>query len=144
MLRMSATMKDETAKLRKPVKQYNIEGLTHAAGIVRKTAQQSIRKRTGVNYSAPGKPPKTRDGLLKKSIIYIVDKQAEEAVIGPTANVIGDIGALHEFGGVRTFKRKGKRVTGRYPARPFMGPAFEKILPRLPESWRRKIQPGSG
>lgn len=133
---MSATVEDRMPQLRKAVKQYNIESLGHAAAIVRKTVRRSIRRRTGTNYSKPGQPPKTKTGLLRNSIVYDVDRQAEEAVIGPTANLIDGLGALHEFG--------GKTRRGRYEPRPFMGPAYEKILPRLPESWRRKIRPGGG
>lgn len=136
MIRMNTTIKDETPKVAKAVEEYKVESLSHAAGLVRKTAQRSVRRRTGDNYAEPGKPAKTAIGRLRKSIIYNVDRGADEAIIGPTSNVIGSIGALHEFG--------GKTRSGRYPARPYMGPAFEKILPRLPESWRRKIRPGGG
>jgi len=133
---INASVTTEFRKLQRKVEQYNIESLTHAAGLVRKTAQRSIRRRKGTNYSKPGNPPKTGTGDLRKAIVYHVDRQSEEAVIGPTANVIDGLGALHEFG--------GRNRRGRYEPRPFMGPAHDTILPRLPESWRRKIRPGSG
>lgn len=131
MFAMKVTIKDETAKVAKAVEQYNIESLGHAGGVIRKTAQRSIRRRMG--YSKPGTPPHTHTGALRRSIRYAVDKQREEVVIGPSASVIGTrLGPLHEFG--------GQTKRGQYPARPFMGPAFTTILPRLPEHWRRSVR----
>ena len=130
MFTVKVSIKDETAKMAKAVEKYNIESLGHAGGILRKTAQRSIRRRTGP--SRPGTPPNTHSGALRRSIRYAVDKQREEVRIGPVASVIGTrLGPLHEFGG------KNKR--GTYPARPFMGPAFKTILPRLPDQWRKSV-----
>lgn len=132
MFQMKFKFVDETRKVRRAVDQYKVENLGHAAALVRITARRLIRRRKG--YAKPGKPPHTHTGLLRNSIVYDISKQRDEALIGPTANVIGTIGGLHEFG--------GKSRAGRYPARSFMGPAFETILPRLPAIWRNSLRGG--
>lgn len=131
MFQMSFTLFDETPKVRKAVDRYKVENIGHAAGLVRTTARRSIRKRKGP--SAAGTPPHTHTGLMRRSIVYAVHKHRDEAIIGPTASMVGRVvGGLHEFGGVAK--------TGEYPARPYMGPAFEKILPRLPQKWRNSLK----
>jgi len=133
-VKVSVVTSSRFAVVDKAVKEYQIESVGHAAAIVRLTASRSIRRRKGRDYAKPGKPPKTGNGLMRKAIAYHVDRKVGEAVIGPTAVVIDHIGALHELG--------GKTKDGRYKPRPYMGPAFDKILPRLPQSWRRTIRPG--
>jgi hypothetical protein len=49
------------------------------------------------------------------------------AVIGPSFDKIGLVGHAHEFGG--TFRGD------RYEKRSFMGPAGEKVAPRMPSMW---------
>jgi hypothetical protein len=54
-----------------------------------------------------------------------------ECVIGPRRSVIGQSGKAHEFGG-----RYLKNV---YQKRPFMKPALQANLSRLPKLWQASI-----
>ena len=80
----------------------------------------------------PGTPPNTRRGQLKRSIVYAMDKQRGVALIGPDFDIVGVAGKAHEFGG--RFRRE------RYPKRPFMGPALEKVKDRLPSLWANSVR----
>jgi hypothetical protein len=116
-------------------------------------AKRSLRKRKSGKPSAPGQPPRSRTGVLRKSIYYAADLGKRSVVIGPVRLSKGD-GApeLHEHGGTarrrfilkrnpRTgkleprFRAKAKPRTVRYEPRPFMGPAAERTKDRLPEFW---------
>jgi len=109
---------------------------------VRRAARSSIRKRKRV--STPGNPPSSQTGLLKKFIYFGYDPSAGSVAIGPTRlNKIGNAPEALEYGGpsvIRTGPRR-KRTTRRVmiKARPFMGPAFEKEKPKLPEMWRNSV-----
>ena len=134
------------------VKKKRIESLGHFGGKVRLTAQRSIimmgaarkepkgakararwleeiRKRP---HSPPGSPPYTHTGTLRKSIAYAVASDKSSVVIGPNAADMDQVGGLHEFGGVR-FSRE------HYAARPYMGPALDKIIPEIPRYWLASI-----
>lgn len=105
--------------------------LGYIGGTVRKIAQNSIK--IDPEPSAPGSPPHSRKGLLKKAIVYAVDREQQNVVIGPTVNVIGDAGSPHEHGG--DFRGKP------YPARPFMGPALDKLANNLDKMWKNSVKP---
>ncbi len=110
--------------------------LSRFGAFVRRTAKSSIRKRK--RTSAPGSPPSSHTGLLKKFIWFGYDPRNESVVIGParlSQNGRGEAPSLLEYGGPRKVAKR--RVT--YAARPFMGPAFEKELPQLPAMWRDSI-----
>ena len=79
----------------------------------------------------PGSPPHSRAGLLKRSILFGLDKPAQAVVIGPAESVIGNAMAAHEFGG--RYKRE------RYPARPLMGPTLTSTAPKLAQFWRDSV-----
>ena len=66
------------------------------------------------------KVPVKRGGALKKSISFLVDRPKLKVEVGPKFSRAAATGRLHEFGG------RSKKVKGRYPARPFMGPALVK------------------
>jgi phage gpG-like protein len=85
-----------------------------AAFKIRQTAMASIEN--SPNPSAPGQPPRTRRGQLRRAIIYHADVTG--AVIGPRASIVGEAGAAHEFGG----EHRGAD----FPERPFMQPALEE------------------
>jgi len=78
---LSVRTRTDMKKLLKKARRANIRSLGHAAGYLRKTAQRSIRKSPQV--SAPGQPPHTRKGRLRRSILYDVEKNRQGAVIGP-------------------------------------------------------------
>jgi phage gpG-like protein len=85
-----------------------------AAFQIRKTAMDSIQ--TGREPSAPGQPPRTRRGQLRRAILYHADVTG--AVIGPRESIVGTAGEAHEFGG----EHRGTQ----FPERPFMAPALEE------------------
>lgn len=117
-------------KVQKAAKAGNIQSLGHAAAAVRLTARRSIKK--GKRSSAPGTPPHTQTKRLPAAIKYAVDNRRGSALIGPDAAVVGDSGKAHEFGGLF----RGEQ----YPRRPFMGPALEKIRPRLSDFWAGSVK----
>lgn len=135
-LRLKLRFDDETEKVKDKVRKGSYESMSRAAANVRLRAYGSIRKAAKGKPSAPGKPPRTREDSkgakrLKKSILYAVESPLE-AVIGPSARIIGPVGAAHEFGG---------RFRGAsYPARPFMAPALEKVRDRLPKHWKDSVR----
>ncbi|MCX7424079.1 MAG: hypothetical protein NTW96_00325, partial [Planctomycetia bacterium] len=77
-------------------------------------------------------PPSSFTGRLRKSILYAVDRSRDCAVIGPSRNLIGPAGHEHEHGG------RVRRET--FVPRPFMGPALEKIRPRLARLWASSVK----
>jgi hypothetical protein len=120
--------------------------LSKFGAFVRRGARSSIRKRKSV--SAPGSPPSSHVGLLKKFIFFAFDPRNRSVVIGPARLTQKGRGegpgapALLEYGGTTTLRRgpNGKRVRARYVARPFMGPAFAKEEPKLPAMWRDSVK----
>jgi phage gpG-like protein len=70
-----------------------------------KVARSKIRRRK--KPSAPGSPPNTQTGALKRAIKFAADDKT--ATVGPTKTAIGYIGQLHEFGGTRPYLPEKKR-----------------------------------
>jgi hypothetical protein len=121
--------------------------------VTRLDAKRSLRKRKSGAPSPPGQPPRSRTGLLRRSIYYAADLRKRSVVIGPVRLSKGDDAPeLHEYGGTakrrfvlkrnpRTgkleprYRAKAKPRTVRYEPRPFMGPAAERTRQRLPEFW---------
>ncbi len=130
MIEAKVTTKNAFDKVKAKTQQGNFKSLGHAAATIRLVARRSIRRRK--TAAMPGTPPNTRRGQLKRSIVYALDKQRGVALIGPDFDVVGAAGKAHEFGG--RFRRE------RYPKRPFMGPALEKVKDRLPPMWANSIR----
>jgi hypothetical protein len=125
--------KDEFAKVAKAARRANIETLGHAGGYIRKVAQHSIKR--SPKPSAPGTPPNTRRGQLRRAIRYAVEKVGGapvSVVIGPDVDVVGTSATAHEFGG--KYRRE------KYPKRPFMGPALKETQPKLPDMWAGSVK----
>ena len=120
--------------------------LGKAGAFVRRTARSSIRKRKRI--SPPGQPPSSHTGLLKKFIFFGYDRRRRSVVIGPArlARTAGIAPRALEHGGrsvTTTRGRRGKRkrtVPTRVRARPYMGPALNKELPRIPDLWRNSVR----
>lgn len=102
---MSATfsVQKDFNKVLRAAERANDWALRRAGAYVRGVAQHSIGR--SKQSSAPGKPPKTRKGLLKRAIIFAVDKKGVNVIIGPSASWIGKIGSTHEFGGTEPPKQ---------------------------------------
>jgi len=82
--------------------------LSRQGAYVRGIAKRKIRRRKNPKISsAPGQPPYTHTGALKKSIVFAVGE--DSVIIGPTHSEIGRIGHTHEFGGVEPKKVSRKR-----------------------------------
>ena len=116
--------------------------LSRFGAFVRQRAKSSIRKRK--KPSAPGSPPSSHSGLLKKFIWFSYEPNRRSVVIGParlSGNNRGDAPSLLEYGGTTTIRRrKSRRRVRRIRARPYMGPAFEKERVRLPVLWKNSIR----
>ena len=131
MIRMKARVSFQRRELRRQAREGSIRSLGHAAAAIRLTARRSIRQ--SARASAPGQPPHTRRGLLRRAILYFVEKGQERALIGPAHSFVGRSASAHEFGG-----RYMRQV---YPKRPLMGPALMALVPRLPAFWANSIRP---
>ncbi len=123
-------MKNGWGKVLRQLRRVNIESLGHAGGAIRLAARRSIHK--GPKPSAPGTPPHTRRGQLRRAILYAVEKREQRVVIGPAYEIVGPSAMAHEFGG--RFRHE------RYDRRPFMEPALEKIKDRLPRMWAASVR----
>jgi len=108
---------------------------------VRRAAKSSIRKRKAI--SAPGKPPSSHTGLLKRFILFGYDPAKRSVVIGPlrlTRRGRGDAPQALEEGGTSRMVRRGRKKRVKIKARPFMGRAMRKtpIVPLWRDSIREK------
>jgi len=106
------------------------QSLSRSAFLLRKVAQSQFR-RTKKRPSPAGLSPHTRKGRLPRAILYQVDRQREEAVIGPSHVLAGEVGGVHEHGG--QYKKQ------KFPPRPFMGPALDKSVPLIGPQWSGAI-----
>ena len=122
-------IKFDPSKLLKAVSKAERQYLFRAGGLLKAISERSIKRRK--KKSDPDTPPSSQKGVLKKSIWFDVDMTALNVVIGPTFTDMHEIGYLHEFGGTRN--------GAVYPARPYMGPAFDATVPQLPGIWKDLI-----
>ena len=130
MISAKAKTKMEPGKVVKAARAGSITSLGHAGAAIRLQARHSIRK--AKKASQAGTPPNTRKGRLRNAIKYAVTKNPPSAVIGPDVDVAGTSGQAHEFGG--RYKKE------HYEKRAFMGPALEKVRPRLPKLWAGSVK----
>ena len=124
--------------------------LSRFGAFVRRTAKQSIRRRKRV--SQPGKPPSSHSGELKRMIFFAYDPIDRDVVVGPVRVVttaggkgnrnrrslgtLGDVRtvpALLETGGRVQRRTKSGTRTLTYRPRPYMMPAFQKELAKMPD-----------
>ena len=119
-------------------------------------AQKSLKEGTGI--SAPGQPPlvhlfalktKTnkkgkavskRRSPFRDSILFVYDSTYQGVLVGPIlfngARNDPTVPQLLEAGGNVTVGKKSLR----YQPRPFMKPAFDKNLKKLPQLWANSIR----
>ena len=131
----------------------------------RRIAKNSIRQRKGT--SAPGNPPFSHTGLLKKFLFFSWDPAQRSVVIGPArlngrGRGYGAAPAILEYGGTteRSFLNASvewrkktvvewrkktvvewRKKTVRVRPRPYMAPAFERAKARLPDMWAGSVKP---
>lgn len=112
--------------------------LAKAGAFVRRRARSSIRKRKAV--SAPGQPPSSHSGELRKLLFFAYDPASQSVVVGPAKFRRGEAPPLLEYGGTVVRRTKAGASAHRYRARPFMGPALAADLPKISEQFRDQIK----
>jgi hypothetical protein len=118
--------------------------LSKAGAFIRTAAKSSIRKRKAI--SAPGQPPSSHTGLLKRFIFFGYDADRKTVVVGPMRlnQKIGAAPEALEHGGPSTVvsglrgKRRKRRI--RIAARPYMGPAMVKEMPKFQGIWAQSVR----
>lgn len=134
MITMEVEFEGHPLAVERAIAAATYRNLTHAAASIRKTAVRMVERRPEGVHSRPGDPPFTHRGNhFRRAIRFHVDESQQDAVIGFAASIIGDVGALHEFGGIRG--------SVRYPERPTLGPALELSIPRIGPGWEHSIGP---
>ncbi|MEQ8789454.1 MAG: hypothetical protein RIC55_24380 [Pirellulaceae bacterium] len=120
--------------------------LSRAGAFIRRRARSSIRRRK--KSSKPGQPPSAhvRGNAGIKNILFAYDERSRSVVVGPVKlnGKAGDAPRVLEEGGTTSLqRRRGKKrvkVQVAYPAFPYMGPALEAELPKLPPLWRDSVR----
>lgn len=122
--------------------------LSRFGAYVRRTMKTSIRQ--SKKTSAPGSPPRSHAGLLKKFIFFAFDPASWSVVIGPERlnAKVGNVPEVLEHGGrntVATYRRRGRKRlvskrTVNIKARPYARPALEKEQPKLPAMWADSVR----
>lgn len=130
MFKTKVKIKDSTKIVAEKAKKASIEKLGHAGAALRLVVRRSIRVRK--KPSPVGLPPHSRKGLLRRAIMYAVEKALQTVVVGPDFDVIADAGKAHEFGG--KFRKE------RYDKRPYMGPGLAKVKDRLTKFWYDSVR----
>ena len=131
----------DTRKVRNSVDQATRRVLSRFGAFVRRTARSSIRKRKKI--SAPGQPPSSHTGLLKRFVWFGYEPHRRSVVIGPARLTQGGRGEAPEnleYGGMATVIRQERKRRARIRPRPFMRPAFEKERKQLPSLWANSIK----
>ena len=72
---------DYSRAVKRKARDGSIKSLGHAGAVIRLIARRSIRKRKG--RSQPGTAPHSRQGALRRAIVYAVEARSERVVIGP-------------------------------------------------------------
>lgn len=118
--------------------------LSRAGAFIRTTAKHSIRTKKG--SAAPGRPPHSHEGSLRRLIYFGYDRAADSVVVGPVGFKRSTAPNVLEFGGKTEVKRRrrGKVVKTRATVREhaYMGPALEKERPNLPKRWAGSVRGG--
>jgi len=108
----------------------SVEVLKRMGAYVRKVARSKVR--TSPKASVPGTPPHSRRGLLKRAILFGVERRERRVLVGPGYRFVGESASAHEFGGAY----KGDR----YPKRPLMGPSLKESAPHLARMWQDAVK----
>lgn len=144
-------------------REINESPLKKAGLKIRKIAIRSVRTVPPHNQrpSKPGKPYRSRSVSREAKMIFSVPNRMDTSVmIGPVGFGLSPAPEVHEKGLVATrrVKVKGRKRRGakgryvrarqkfvtvpvKYPKRPVMVPALEKVEPSLPPMWRNSVRP---
>lgn len=141
----------DRAKVLKAIDGATVRVLSKFGAYVRTGAKSSIRKRK--RPSLPGQPPSSHVGTLKQLIFFSYDFEKKSVVIGPTLSnhPTGAPEVLEHGGeadvtdsvwktrrGQKTREKRTRRV--KIAERPFMGPALDRELPKLPGMWANSVR----
>ena len=96
------------------------------------------RRRDNRQRKKEGRPPIQSGSGFRglRQIFFVYEPQRRSVIVGPISNTGGVVTRLMEFGGT---SRSSRGQTSTYPPRPFMGPAMDKNLSKLPAMWRDSI-----
>ena len=151
----------KTQTMMKCLSNYQFAVLNQFGATVRMVARRSMRKGRWVKmkgfpnkvqrHSLPGKPPKYWVGTLRNMIDYHISDKDRDVVVGARLFRNKRIGTstipqIHEFGGSGMLRdRKSHRQKlKKFPARPYMKPAFDIVQQKLPAMMakqRKKFKP---
>ena len=140
MIGLSVEVVKEGIKVLQAAEKASVKNLGKFGAFVRERARTSIRKRKGT--SGPGSPPSSHTGLLRDKILFLVEPEAHNVVIGPMLlNKVSPtaLKAL-EHGGASLVITKGQLRAVNIAARPFMKPAFDIELEKSPDLWKDSIE----
>jgi ferric-dicitrate binding protein FerR (iron transport regulator) len=117
-------VRDETSKRTR-------RALSRMGAFVRRTAQQSMRRRKG--RSPAGTPPSKHERpWLSKLLFFSWDRSTQTVVVGPVPFGDGNAPAANEHGGAAAVRLPdGRTIRGVYDRRPFMAPALATEWPKL-------------
>ncbi len=107
---------------------------------VRTAARTSMRRRK--QSSEPGNPPSAHVGTLRDLLFFSWDGDSLSVVVGPaTTRKPTGVPHLLEMGGI-AFRPAGKGgiKPAKYPAYPYMQPAFKKTVSKLGKSFRGSVR----
>jgi hypothetical protein len=110
------------------------KALSRFGAFVRQRARSSLRTRQAV--SAPGSPPSSHEGTLKKLLYFAFDPAAESVVVGPARGGKAT-GAPETLEGGGAVTADGQTL--HYAPRPFMAPAFAAELPKAADGFKDLI-----
>src|SRR6185312_7913384 len=149
-------------KVKKALDRAEIKVMNQAGGMVRLTAQRSMKdapkkqpvalqvKKRGrkakqrPDVSPPGSPPYARKKLLKKGIFYAFVPAEHTTFVGPAllnAKSAGIAPGILERGGKETLTdKKGKSFSATYKPRPYMGPALDKNATKIAGLWAGTVK----
>ena len=127
---MNAHVEFDAHGLLAKVANASVDVLKRMGAYVRRVARSKVR--TSPKPSAPGTPPHSRRGLLRRAILFGLEKRERRVLVGPGFRFVGTSASAHEFGG----GYKGDR----YPKRPLMGPSLKESAPHLARMWRDAVK----
>lgn len=91
--------------------------------------------------SLPGKPPRSHTGTLRDLILFAYDESHRSTLVGPTlSNRPTGAPATLEYGGEVMMEIHGQMERKYIKQRPYMYPAMEKELAKMPPMWRNSIR----
>lgn len=129
LTRRAARQSMRKARQKKLAEMTEYESQVHRIRISIAQKEGKQKPKRPLASSAPGDPPKTRRGDIKKLTFFVYDKKERSVVVGP-ARFSGATGAPEalENGGFATTKNGRVKIA----QRPFMKPAFDDHISKLP------------